>query len=529
MTIQEIDALIVGGGFGGIRLTGLLKNQLQLAKVVAIEKGEGLGGTWYWNKYPGAQSDSESWVYGFSDDVDTPQPTTRYLYADDVQRQLITTAKNTNVLDNYLFENQVVSAHYDTTSSRWHITTDKGFRFAATYFITALGILSKPYIPNFPGIDTFQGVSFHSAGWPKGLNTDGKRVAIIGTGPSGSQITSAIHRSVESLVVFQKRAQYITPVENRALRDEEKDAISRDQAKIWNTVFNSLFAMGFEESNESALNVSEARRREVYEQIWNKGGGFRFFFEAFNDLGIDFTANETAAAFVREKIAEIVKDPQTASILQPTGAYGGRPLCADGYYEAFNNPNVSVVSIADNPISRIIPTGIELQDGTALEFDIIVFATGFDGVDGAYRDVDIRGRNGIRLSDVWQERPNALYGISVAEFPNFFTITGPGSPFANIPPIVEVQGDFVVRLIRELNQRGGRSIEANRDAELKWTELVQAVSRSTVFDKVRSWIQNNNVAGSEKFPVLFLGGLNTYTAKLEEEANIQYPSYQFLD
>ncbi|KAJ3541235.1 hypothetical protein NM208_g4698 [Fusarium decemcellulare] len=453
--VRQVDALVVGGGFGGIRLVHLLKNKLHLDNVVAVEKGSELGGTWYWNRYPGAQTDTESWVYRFSDERDPPQWSTRYLKADDLQVQVVDTAKKWNVFDNFVFGNEVISAQYDVARNRWNIATDKGLRFSATYFITALGILTNPKIPAYPGIDSFKGISFHSARWPKGLDVTGKRVAVIGTGPSGSQITATIHPLVKDITVFQQRAQYIVPVNDRPVSDEEKKEIYKNYDGIWNTVFTSLFAMGFVESSKSALEATEEERKEVYERVWNTGGGFRFFFETFNDLGTNLEANETAAAFVRAKIAEIVQDPKTASLLQPQGPYGGRPLCTQGYYEAFNEPNVSLVDIATNPIAKITPQGLELKDGKAYEFDIIVYATGFDGVDGAYHNINITGRNGAKLTDVWKGGANALYGVSVAEFPNFFTVTGPGGPFANMLPSIELQGDFISKLIEETRKRGG--------------------------------------------------------------------------
>jgi len=421
----------------------------------------------------------------------------------------------------------VVAAHYDAGRNRWHVATDKGRRFAATYFLTALGILTNPYTPGFPGLESFQGRSFHSARWPKGLDVGGQRVGVIGTGPSGSQITGTIHPLVKQVTVFQQRAQYIVPVNDRPVTEEEKEDIYRNYDGIWDTVFNSLFAMGFTESKRSALEVSDAERNQVYERIWNKGGGFRFFFETFGDLGTNVEANETAAAFVRGKIAEIVKDPETAKLLQPKGHYGGRPLCTQGYYEAFNEPNVSLVDISQNPIARITPTGLELEDGQAFELDIIVYATGFDGVDGAYRNIDIRGRDGVKLVDTWKDGANALYGVSVARFPNFFTVTGPGGPFANMLPSIELQGNFIVQLIDEANKRGDKTVEAEGAAQEKWAQVVQAISRATVFDKVKSWIQNDNVDGKKKYSAFFLAGLQSYRAKLAEEADAEYPSFVF--
>ena len=527
--IREVDAVVVGGGFAGVRLAHLFKNRLHLPNVVGIDRGSDIGGTWFWNQYPGAQSDSESWVYTFSDNGE-PKWTNRYLNAKQVQAQIKDTAQRTGIYDNFIFENDVVSAHYDAERNRWEIATDKGLRFSATYFVGALGILSRPNLPKYAiaDADTFQGLAFHSSRWPRDLDVTGKRVAVIGTGPSGSQIAATIHPKVKQLTVFQQRAQYITPVNDRPIPDDEKAQIQADHKNLWETVFGSLYAMGYAESQKSALEATPEQRKEVYEYLWNKGGGFSFFFESFADLGTNFEANETAAAFIRGKIAEIVKDPKTAKLLQPEGAYGGRPLCAHGYYEAFNQPNVALVDIASNPVAKLTKTGLQLQDGQELEFDVIVYATGYDAVDGAYGTIDITGRNGRKLTEAWKDGPNALYGLSVADFPNLFTVSGPGGPFSNIPPAIEVQGNFVAELVEESVKRGGGTVvEAQPKAQEQWDETVQAVSKQTVFDSVKSWIQSNNVVGKKKYSAFFLVGLSNYKTKLGEEADAKYPSFVF--
>ncbi|OBT45045.1 hypothetical protein VE00_04177 [Pseudogymnoascus sp. WSF 3629] len=525
--VKLVDAVVVGGGFGGTRLLNLLKNKVKLQSVVGIEKGESLGGTWYWNQYPGAQTDTESWVYRFSDEREPPKWNTRYLKGEALREQIVESARKNNTYEDFIFGTEVNSAHYDAETNRWEISTDKGHRFSATYFVTAVGILNNPNIPKYEGINTFKGLAFHSARWPKGLDVTGKRVAVIGTGPSGSQITGAINKIVKQLTVFQQRAQYITPVHNRAVDEIERAEIYKNYDTIWDTVFQSLFAMGFVESKKSALEASEEERREVYEKVWNKGGGFRFFFETFGDLGTSVEANETAAAFVRGKIAEIVKDPETAKLLQPTGHYGGRPLCAEGYYEAFAGPNVALVDIATNPVAKLTETGIELQDGKQLEFDVIIFATGFDSVDGSYRNVDVTGRDGVKLNDVWKNGATSLYGVGVTQFPNLFLVSGPGGPFSNIPPSIEVQGDFITKLIEESKTRGTNTIEADKEAQEKWDETVQAISAVTIFSKVKSWVQNDNVEGKTKYSAFFLAGLQSYIGKLEEETGGKYPSFKF--
>ncbi|OBT50161.1 hypothetical protein VE04_08865 [Pseudogymnoascus sp. 24MN13] len=461
-TKSKKSTLVVGGGFSGTRLLNLLKNKVKLHSVVGIEKGDSLGGTWYWNQYPGAQTDTESWVYRFADEREPAE--------------IVESARKNGTYEDFIFGTEVKSARYDGERKRWEIETDKGHRFSATYFVTAVGILNNPNIPTYPGIDTFKGQAFHSARWPKGLDVTGKRVAVIGTGPSGSQITGAINKIVKQLTVFQQRAQYITPVNNRPVDEVERAEIYKNYDTIWDTVFQSLFAMGFVESKKSALEASEEERREVYERVWNKGGGFRFFFETFGDLGTSIEANETAAA---------------------------------------------------NPVAKLTETGIELRDGKQLEFDVIIFATGFDSVDGSYRNVDITGREGVKLNDVWKNGATSLYGVSVTQFPNLFLVSGPGGPFSNIPPSIEVQGDFITKLILESQARGTKTVEADKEAQGKWDETVQAISAVTIFSKVKSWVQNDNVEGKTKYSAFFLAGLGNYIAKLEEETGGKYPSFRF--
>lgn len=527
VNVETVDAVVVGGGFGGIRTVDLFKNRLGFDKVVGVEKGSALGGAWFWNQYPGAQTDTEAWVYRFSDDRSEPNWTSRYLKAEQLQEQIHDTATKSGVAEEYIFDNSVVSAHYDEDAKRWNIRTDQGRQFSATYFVTALGILTNPYVPDWPGKESFQGIAFHSARWPKDLDVTGKRIAVVGTGPSGSQIVANIHPLAKEVTVFQRRAQYVVPINNREVDEAEKQQIWANYDAVWDTVFNSLFAMGFVEGSKSALEVSEAERREVYERAWNEGSGFRFFFETFSDIATSEEANETAAAFVRSKIASIVEDPKTAALLQPTGLYGGRPLSVDGYYEAFNEPHVSLVDISENEIAEITLTGVKLRDGQTFDADVIVYATGFDGVDGAYRNIDITGRHGVKLFDAWKDESNALYGVSVSGFPNFFTVTGPGGPFANMLPTIELQAGFIAELVEEARARQQQSVEANAEAQVRWAATVQEISKLTVFDKVKSWIQNNNVEGKKKYSAFFLGGLQTYVDKLGEEAKAKYPSFEF--
>ena len=410
---QHFDAVVIGAGFGGIYMLHKLRNELGL-NVQAFEKGGGVGGTWYFNRYPGAKSDTEGFVYRYSFDKDLlqewdwkhtlPRPARRR----ELPRTTSSTA--TTCAGTSSSNTEVTSAVFDETATfgSWHEHRRGDHEPVPRDGARPAG---EDQHPRHPGRDTFAGTLVHTDAWPEDLDLTGKRVGVIGTGSTGTQFIIAAAKMAEHLTVFQRSPQYCVPSGNgpvgrpRSPHQEDFDA-------IWDQVRNSVVAFGFEESSVEAMSVSEAERRRVFQENWEKGNGFRFMFGTFCDIATNPEANEAAAAFIRSKIAEIVKDPETARKLTPTDLYAKRPLCDEGYYETFNRDNVTLVSIKENPIEQITPAGVVTADGVEHELDVLVFATGFDAVDGNYRSMDLRGRGGQHINEHWTDGPTSYLGLS---------------------------------------------------------------------------------------------------------------------
>jgi cyclohexanone monooxygenase len=400
--------------------------------------------------------------------------------------------------------------------------------FRAKYVVNAVGLLSAINFPKLPGLHTFEGDVLHTGAWPEGKDMTGKRVGVIGTGSTGEQVVTELAPKVEHLTVFVRTPQYSVPVGKRLVTQEEIDAIKANYDEIWEQVKNSAVAFGFEESTVPAMSVSEEERNRVYEEAWQKGGGFRFMFATFGDIATDEAANETAAAFIRAKISEVIKDPEKARKLMPTGLYARRPLCDNGFYEAFNQPNVDVVAIKENPIRVITESGVVTEDDQLHELDVLIFATGFDAVDGNYRRMDIRGRDGLYLNDHWGGQPNSYLGVATAKFPNWFMVLGPNGPFTNLPPSIETQVDWIGTLVAAAQERG-TAVEASTEAEQAWTETCRTVADMTLFPKVDSWIFGANIPGKTQTVMFYMGGLANYRAQLAEVEDDGFRGFEFLE
>ncbi|WP_028266969.1 flavin-containing monooxygenase [Arthrobacter sp. MA-N2] len=511
-TPLTIDAVVIGAGFGGIYAVHKLHNELGLT-TIGFDKAGGPGGTWYWNRYPGALSDTESHVYRFSFDKDLLQDGTwkhTYVTQPEILEYLEGVVDRFDLRRHFRFGTEVKSAIYLEDEALWEVTTDDGAVYRATYVINAVGLLSAINLPKLPGMDTFEGEIIHTAAWPQGKDLAGRRVGVIGTGSTGQQVITALAPVVDKLTVFVRTPQYSVPVGKRPVTSQQIDEIKADYDKIWTQVKASGVAFGFEESTVSAMSVSEEERQRVYEKAWEYGGGFRFMFETFADIATDEEANETAASFIRNKIGEIIEDPETARKLTPTGLFARRPLCDDGYFQVFNRPNVEAVALKENPIREITPKGVVTEDGVLHELDVLVFATGFDAVDGNYRRMEIRGRNGLNINDHWAGQPTSYLGISTANFPNWFMVLGPNGPFTNLPPSIESQVEWISDTIRHAKDNGIRAIEPTPEAELEWTELCTTIANMTVFTKVDSWIFGANIPGKKPSVLFYLGGLGNY-------------------
>jgi cyclohexanone monooxygenase len=525
--IRQLDVLVVGAGFGGIYMLHKLRNDLGL-DAVALDKAGGVGGTWYWNKYPGALSDSESFVYQYSFDRELYEQTpwtTKYVRQPQILDYLNGVVDRYDLRSHIELETTMTSARFDEADSTWTVETDRGVTFRARFLVNGLGLLSATNVPTFPGLDTFAGRVVHTGAWPKDLDITGKRVGVIGNGSTGNQVITATAPLAAHLTSFQRTPQYSVPAGNRELPPERLQSYRDNFHGVWDQVRNSSVAMGFDESTRETFSVSPEERERIYQEAWDEGGGFRFMFETFCDIATDTDANEEAAAFIRRKIAQTVTDPETARKLTPTDLYARRPLCDSGYYETFNRPNVSLVRIDETPISHLTEKGIVTSDGTLHEIDVLILATGFDAVDGNYRRIDIRGRRGQSLGDHWADGPTSYLGMATTGFPNLFMILGPNGPFTNLPPSIETQVEWIAQTIAHVNSTETGLFEVKGEAETAWTDLCLDIANQTLFPKAASWIFGANIPGKKQSVMFYLGGMRLYRERLAEETAQGFPGF----
>ena len=527
--VINYDAIVIGAGFGGIYMLKKLRDELGL-KVRAFDKAGGIGGTWFWNRYPGALSDSESFVYCFSWDRELCQEwdiTTRYLTQPQILSYLNHAVDRHDLRRDIQLETGITKAVFDEQSNCWLVTADDGHQYRAKYLVTALGLLSATNVPKIKGIEQFNGDMYHTANWPADAVLEGKRVGVIGTGSTGSQVITAIAPTVGHLTVFQRSAQYTVPVGNGPVSREYVDDIKRNYDAIWKEVRTSRLAFGFPESDTPTMSVDATERKAIFQRAWDGGGGFRYMFQTFNDIATNEVANIEAQNFVREKIAEIVKDPETARKLMPRDLYAKRPLCDSGYYATFNRSNVSLVDVKANPIEEITAKGIRTADGVEHELDVLVFATGFDAVDGNYKRIDIRGRDNISMKDHWSDGPSSYLSVATAKFPNMFMILGPNGPFTNLPPTIETEVEWVSGLIGFMEQNELACVEPSAQSEHEWGVTCQEIADQTLFAKTDSWIFGANIPGKSNKVYFYMGGLGAFNEHLTAVKNDDYRGFKF--
>lgn len=477
------------------------------------------------NRYPGAMSDTEAYIYRYSWDKDDlltyPWPD-HYVKQPEVLAYLEHVVEKYNLRQYMQFNTEMTSATWDDSSKCWIIEAvrhgDHTETYHARFVVTALGLLSKTNFPDIKGIETFRGEMHHTAKWPKDIDLTGKRVGIIGNGSTGVQVITAIAPIVKSLVCFQRHPQYSVPSGDGPVSPEYRKWVNENYDSIFDLVRNSITAFGFKESSTSCMAVSPEEREKVFEENWQKGNGFRFMFGTFNDLTVDPAANEEACEFIRKKIQSIVRDPEKARKLCPHDYFARRPLCDGGYYQRFNQENVEIVRIDETPIGEITPRGIKMVDGREFEFDVIIFATGFDAVEGNYMRVNIRGRDGATLKGQWEGGPTSYLGVATAKFPNWFMITGPQGPFTNLPPALEAQVLFISRLIERVIQGGdGAVVEASEQAEAEWVALCNKLCEKSLFKATDSWIFGVNIPKKKKAIRFYFGGMQKYLEAVQSE------------
>ena len=528
--VTALDAIVIGAGFSGLYQLLCLRDRLGLS-VKVFEAGAGVGGTWYWNRYPGARCDSEShsYCYSFSDELMREwEWSERYPGPPEILRYLNFVADRFDLKRDIRFNTRVTSAHYDAPENCWLVTTDTGEQFTTQFLITAVGCLSTANIPNIPGLNTFQGRWHHTGQWPhEGVDFSGKRVGQVGTGSTGIQAAPVIAETAAHLTVFQRTANYSVPARNGPLSGEFQQYVKNNTAEIRRIMHSTPNGHPFTISDRLALETSPAERLAIYEAAWEKGG--LQFRGTFRDLLMDKAANDTAATFLCDKIRAIVKDPKTAAMLadidHPYAAK--RPPIDTHYFETFNRENVTLVDVKATPIEAVTPAGIRTKNAE-YPLDIIVFATGFDAMTGALLRMDIRGRDGLSLADVWSAGPRNYLGLQVAGFPNLFTVTGPGSPsvLCNMPVAIEQHVEWITECIRHMRQRGLRRIETNDAVMDSWVSRVNAAAAATLLPQAKhSWYLGANVPGKPRVFMPYAGGMAHYRKICADVAERNYEGF----
>ena len=525
---SSVDAVIVGAGFSGMYLLHELRT-MGLSAVV-FEAGTDVGGTWYWNRYPGARVDVESLAYSYSFDPDMEQDfewQERYPTQPEILRYAQYVADRFDLRKDIVFRTRVAAAHYDEDSRTWSVRTEHEDAVTARFVVMATGCLSSSKLPEIPGLDTFKGETYHTAHWPhEGVDFSGKRVGLIGTGSSGVQSIPVIAEQAADLTVFQRTPAYSLPARNRKLRPDEITEMKENYRAYRQAQKESGFGVPISMPTKSALEVSEEERHARFEEAWESGSLVNLL-TTYTDLAVDQEANDTAKRFIHRKIHEIVEDPQTAADLCPEYPVGTKRPCLDtSYYETYNRPHVHLVNLQREPLVEVTEKGVR----TAAEeyvFDAIVYATGFDAMTGSLTNVDIRGRGGASLKETWSAGPRTYLGIGSAGFPNLFMITGPGSPsvLSNMIVSIEQHVDWVCDAIGHLGQQGLATIEPSQQAQDEWVDHVNLIASHTLYPKANSWYMGANVPGKPRVFMPYAGGVGEYRKKCAQVAADGYVGF----
>ena len=527
---RHSDVIVVGAGFSGLYLIHKLRSLG--FEVLVLEAGSDIGGTWFWNRYPGARCDVESMQYSFSFSEEIQQEwvwTELYARQPEILRYINFVADKLKLRPNIRLNTRVVAATFDEVDKKWVISAEDEEQFVAPFVVMASGCLSIPLAPSFDGVENFGGKVLSTTDWPREpVDFTGKRVGLIGTGSTGIQITPEIAEQANQLFVFQRTPNYSLPARNRPLEPEFvaswKQSYPEHRRAALKTRNNTLNNAGLRPGSD----FTHEEREAEFERRWQAGGvGFMY---AFTDTTTNPEVNAHASAFVRAKIASIVHDPETAKKLAPTTyGIGGKRICVDtGYFETFNRDNVTLVNIENEPIEAITNAGIR-TGAKDYSLDVIVLAVGFDAMTGALARIDISGRNGRKLRDHWAEGPRTYLGMAISGFPNMFLITGPGSPsvFTNMVASIEQHVDWIAACLYHLRSTDQTSIEANEKAEQKWYDHVSEIGSKTVLPNGNSWYIGANVPGKPRVVMPYLGGAATYADICEEVARNGYDGFNF--
>jgi len=524
------DVVVVGAGFAGLYMMFRLR-QLGM-NVRGFERGSDVGGTWYWNCYPGARCDVESMQYSFSFSEDLQQEwrwSERFASQPEILAYAKHVAERFELRHDIQFECSVTTARYDEAESLWLIATDKGEQFRARFCIMATGCLSEARLPNIPDLKAFSGASYHTGQWPhEGVDFTGKRVGVIGTGSSGIQCIPMIAQQARHLHVFQRTPNFSIPAGNAPM-DEDYERSWKDNYPKLRRKAREETSSGtiYEKSTRKGHETKPDERQREYERRWQRGGAN--FMHAFNDLLLDKRSNETAAEFVRAKIRTIVRDPTVAALLSPTDhPIGTKRICIDtNYYETYNRDNVTLVDVRKAPIERITATGLK-TGGANYELDAIVFATGYDAMTGALLGINITGRGGETLANAWQAGPKTYLGLMVAGFPNLFTVTGPGSPsvLSSVIFSIEQHVEWIADCLKSMRNLGLNTIEPEEAAQENWVAHVNEVADRTLYPLANSWYMGANIPGKPRVFMPYVGGVVPYRAKCDEVTAKGYEGFR---
>src|SRR5271155_997723 len=526
-TATDFDAIVIGAGVSGLYQLHKLR-ELGL-KVRVFEPGTGVGGTWYWNRYPGARFDSESWTYGYSfsqELLDEWEWEEHFAGQPETERYLNYVADKFDLRRDIQFKTRVTAAHYREKTRSWDIVLDDGQRCTARFLVTAVGVLSAATLPTIPGVKSFKGPSFHTHYWPKEpVSFAGKRVAVIGTGATGIQTITEVAKTAGHLTVFQRTPQWAAPLHNGRIGKDEMNRIRDRYDEIFAICQETYGCFIHRADPRSTLEVTEEEREAFWEKLYGEPG-FGIWMGNFRDILVDRAANALISDFVARKIRQRVKDPAIAEKLIPKNhGFGTRRVPLEsGYFEVYNQPNVNLVDINETPIARITPTGIKTSD-TEYEFDIIIYATGFDAITGAFDRIDIRGVDGASLKEKWQDGPQTFLGILGDGFPNFLMVMGPHAGLGNLPRAVEYTSDWVTGLIRFARDRDLTRIEATVAGAVAWTDHVIASSEGLLFAEVDSWMTgiNRNVEGKQVRRIMrYSGGHPKFRERCDGVATAGY-------
>ena len=524
-----LDAVIVGAGFAGLYMLHRLRGLGLSARV--FEAGDGVGGTWYWNRYPGARCDVESMQYSYSFSEELQQEwrwTERYAAQPEILAYLNHVADRFGLRGDIRFGPRVTGAAFAAAAALWRIETDRGDRVAAAFCIMATGCLSAGRVPDIPGMAEFRGRSYHTGRWPHGgVDFAGQRVGVIGTGSSAIQSIPVIAEQAAHVTVFQRTPNFSVPARNRPMTPEYEQDWKSSYAERRRRARGLRSGVIYDFGDTSALAVSAAEREREYASRWERGG--ISLLAAYNDLVLDQAANDTAAEFVRRQIRALVRDPAVAERLLPTSyPIGTKRICADtGYYETFNRPDVTLVDLRAAPITRVTPGGIATRDAEHA-LDSIVYATGFDAMTGALLKAGISGRGGMPLAQKWAEGPRSYLGLMTAGFPNLFTITGPGSPsvLSNMVVSIEQHVDWIADCLAHLRAHGIACMEADAEAEHAWVAHGNEVAHRTLYPQAASWYMGANIEGKPRVFMPYLGGVGAYRDTCDAVAAAGYEGFR---